>query len=402
MNLPVPSAGIALQSLPGAGRSIRFLLLVFAAVSLAGCSWIMGGKSNLDPPAELGDFASPLKVSEVWSRDAGKGAKGRFIRLVPHIADDVIYVSDTLGRLHAYDKHSGKVLWKSKLDVSVTAGVGYGAGMVLVGTGKGEVIALDKTNGKRAWINELSSEILAPPVVEGAVVVAQTVDGKIAGLSTESGARLWLQERSEPTLGLRGTSTPLALGGVVLIGFASGKIAAFQMTDGRMLWEIPIAESHGRSEIERIVDVDVQPVVLGKLMYAAAYQGKLVAFNLESGRIVWSREVSTYSGMDVDDAAIYLTDEKGNVLGLDLATGASLWQQDKLHGRALTAPTVMGKYLVVADFEGYVHWLARDDGRFVARHRPSRAAVLARPLVDGDTLYVSSQNGTLSALRLTP
>ena len=402
MSFCMPLAGTTPRSSSGVGRGSRFLLLVSVVVALSGCSWIMGGESNLDPPAELSDLASPLKVSEIWSRDAGKGAKGRFIRLVPHISADVIYVSDTLGRLHAYDKHNGKVLWKSKLDVSVTAGVGYGADLVLVGTGKGEVIALDKASGKRTWISELSSEILAPPVVEGGVVVAQTVDGKIAGLSTGNGARLWLHERSEPTLGLRGTSTPLALGGVVLIGFASGKIAAFQMTDGRMLWEIPVAESHGRSEIERIVDVDVQPVVLGKMMYAAAYQGKLVAFNLESGRIVWSRDVSTYSGMDVDAAAIYLTDEKGNVLGLDLSTGASLWQQDKLHGRALTAPTIMGKYLVVGDFEGYVHWLAREDGRFVARHRPSRAAILARPLVDGDTLYVSSQNGTLSALRLAP
>jgi outer membrane protein assembly factor BamB len=169
-----------------------------------------------------------------------------------------------------------------------------------------------------------------------------------------------------------------------------------------MLWEIPVAESHGRSEIERIVDVDVQGVVVGKVLYAAAYQGKLVAFNLESGRIVWSREISTYSGMDVDAGAIYLTDEKGNVMALDLNTGASLWQQESLHGRGLTAPSITGKYLAVADFEGYVHWLARDDGRFVARYRQSRSAILARPLADGDTLYVSSQNGGLSALQLAP
>ena len=216
-----------------------------------------------------------------------------------------------------------------------------------------------------------------------------------------SGERLWSFERSEPALSLRGTSAPVTIAGVVLTGFASGKLAAIGLKDGRLLWEIPIAQPRGRSEIERLVDVDSAPLVVGKLLFAAAFQGKIVAVHLENGRILWSRDLSTYNELDADATQLYLTDEKGEVLALDLNTGATVWKQDKLRARFPSGPTVVGAQLAVGDFEGYVHWLARDDGRFIARHRAS-GAVRAKPAADKGRLYVSTQTGSLSALQVMP
>ncbi len=381
-------------------RAVIALASMVLVPALNACSWLKGGESNIEPPAALVEFRASATVKETWSRDIGAGAGKYFLKLQPSMAGTTIYTTDSRGRVSALEKETGRLLWEARLKNKISAGVGLGDGLVLVGTAKGELIALAQDSGKRLWTASLSSEILSPPAVDLGTVVAQTVDGKVFALSATDGQFLWRQERSEPALSLRGTSAPLAIGGIVLTGFASGKLAAFQLKDGHVLWEIPVAEQRGRSEIERLVDVDVQPLVVDKLMYAAAYQGKLIAFNLENGRIVWSRDISAYSGMDADTSNIYITDDKGTVLALDIHTGATVWKQEQLHGRALSAPVVTGDYIAVGDFEGYVHWLARADGQFAARYRPARAAVLVKPVADSAQLYVYSQNGSLSALHL--
>jgi outer membrane protein assembly factor BamB len=376
------------------------LLSVALAASLSACSWLRGGDSNIAPPAELVAIAQPAAVDSVWSRDLGAGAGKRYLKLDAGMQDTAIYASDRKGHVYALEKESGRIRWDNKLKLDISAGVGVGDGLVLVGNSKGELIALSRDTGKQQWVANLTSEILARPAVDLGTVIAQTVDGKVFALDAADGKQLWRQERNEPALSLRGTSAPLAVGGIVLTGFASGKLSAFQLKDGHMLWEIPVAEPHGRSEIERLVDVDVQPLVVGTHMYAAAYQGKMIAFDLQNGRILWSRDVSTYSGLDADATNIYVTDEKDTVMALDMNTGATVWKQEQLHGRQLSAPTVSGEAVAVGDFEGYVHWLARADGRFLARSRPSRAAILSKPVADADHLYVYGQDGRLSAVRL--
>ena len=382
-------------------RQILSPLLSLALIAtLSACSWIKGDDSNIAPPADLVDIAQPMSVNSVWSRDLGAGIGKRYLKLDAGVSGSVIYATDRKGHVYAMQKETGRELWETKLKLDISAGAGVGEGLVLVGTRKGDLIALAEDTGKQQWMVTLSSEILAPPAIDLGVVVAQTVDGKVVALAAADGKQLWQQERSEPALSLRGTSAPLAIGGIVLTGFANGKLDAFQLKDGHMLWEIPVAEPHGRSEIERLVDVDVQPVVVGKHMYAAAYQGKLIAFDLESGHILWSRDVSTYSGLDADANNIYVTDDKDTVLALDMNSGATIWKQEQLHGRRLTAPTVNGDAIAVGDFEGYVHWLSRTDGHFIARSRPSRSAILSKPVANGNDLYVYSQDGMLTDLRL--
>jgi len=368
-----------------------------ALLLLAGCG---GGKAVREEPAKLKDFTAEKRVKELWSADSGASAVKKAVTLRPSLDDNVIYTSDPKGRVTAFAADNGRTLWKSRVDRPVTGAAAAGNGLVVVATKKGEVIALDSHDGHRLWVSVLSSQVAAPAAVQAGVVVVQSVDGKLAGLSVADGKRLWLYERSEPPLSLYGTAAPVMAGDVVLAGFASGKIAAIQIKDGKLLWEMPVAQPHGRNEVERLVDVDASPLVVRNVLYAASYQGKIVAVDMQTGRILWSRDVSTYTGMDADSNNVYLTDDHGNVMALDQRTGASVWKQEQLRARRLNAPRYVDGLVAVGDFEGYVHWLSSDDGHFVARYRVSRSAVQSPTLASHDTLYVSSQSGALAALRL--
>lgn len=380
---------------------MKRILLVVLLIGLGGCSWF-GSSSNVEPPAELVDFTPVVKVKEVWSRDIGKGPGERFLKLTPAEQGNTLYVSDRRGRVQALDADNGEERWRTDLDLDVSAGPGLGDDLVMVATRKGQLVALNRQTGKEQWRTQVSSEVLAPPAVGDGVVVVQSVDGRLAAFAAATGKRLWLFERSEPALSLRGTSAPVVVADAVLAGFASGKLAALNLRDGRLLWEIPVAEPHGRTEIERLIDVETPALVTARALIAAAYQGKIVAVSLENGRLLWSREISTYSALSADADNVYVSDARGHVYALDLRSGSTVWKQDKLHGRHLSAPMVTGQAVAVGDFEGYIHWLARDDGRFLARTRIASAAVLAPPLADGATLYVDAQNGELAAFRLEP
>jgi outer membrane protein assembly factor BamB len=312
----------------------------------------------------------------------------------------VIYTSDPKGKVRAFDANSGRRLWQARVKQLVTGATAAGDGLVVVATKKGEAIALDAKDGHRLWASGISSQALAPAAIGAGVVVVQSVDGKLTALSAADGKRLWRYERTEPPLSLHGTARPVIVADAVLTGFASGKVTAVHLQSGKLLWELPVAQPQGRNEIERLVDVDVSPVVVRNVLYAASYQGKIIALDAQSGRILWSRDVSTFSGMDADASNIYLTDDRGNVVAYDQRTGASVWKQEQLRARELNAPRYVDGMVAVGDLEGYVHWLSSDDGRFVARHRIDSKAIRAPALAGHDMLYVSSQSGDLAALRL--
>ena len=376
---------------------MKRLVLVSVFSLLAGCG---GSKIEREPPAPLTDFTAERKVQEIWSVDIGANAVKSGAKLSVYFDGTAIYVSDRRGRVSAYAADNGHELWATRVGQPVTGATGAGDGLVVVATNKGRVIALDRNNGKQLWESVVSSEILAPAAIHSNVVVVQSIDGKVVGLSAADGKKLWVYERLEPALSLRGTAAPVIVSDVVLTGFASGKIAGIQLKDGKLLWELAVSQPRGRNEIERLVDVDVSPLAIGSVLYAASYQGKVIAVDMQTGRILWSRDVSTYSGMDADNKNIYLTDDHGDIVAFDQRTGASVWKQGQLHVRNLNAPRYTDGFVAVGDFEGYVHWLSREDGHFVARHRVGRAPILTQPIASGNMLYVNDQSGTLSALRL--
>lgn len=343
----------------------RFWLFLLNAI-LVGCTI---SPSPVLPPVELTSIENPLYVRSNWNSVIGSGVGENYLKLQPVFAGSSGYVADYQGYVRAFEVTTGERQWELQLEMPIASGPAVVEDKLLFGTSQGEVLAHDLRNGKELWRAAVSSEVLAQPRGEDGIVVIRTVDGRVYGLAAENGERLWVYDRSVPLLTLRGNSAPVVHNGIVIVGTDSGKLAALTLKTGRVLWETQIADPRGRTELERMVDIDVQPVVMEDVVYVVTYQGRLATVQLDSGRMLWARDISSYSGMALDPYRVYITDSESQVWALNRFNGATLWRQDKLLRRSLTGPVLQGPYLVVADYDGYVHWLKREDGRIVARKR---------------------------------
>ncbi|HFD79628.1 MAG TPA: outer membrane protein assembly factor BamB [Gammaproteobacteria bacterium] len=372
----------------------RLATLLVLASLLSACSWF-GDKDNAEPPAKLEPFKEQVRLHSLWSRDTGEGTNGKLVKLVPAVVGERVYAADRSGVVWAFELESGRKIWRSRTGIAISAAVGVGEGLVLVGSSEADVVALDADSGEQRWHTQVSSEILSVPQIYEGVVVVQTVDGNVTGLDADNGTRLWIYDGSAPVLTLRGTSTPLVEQGAVMAGFANGKIIALDAASGRQLWEAQVAVPHGRSELQRMVDIDANAVLRDGILYVVSYQGRLAAIDLQSGQLVWNRDMSAYAGIAVDESQVYVSDADSVVWALDRATGASLWRQSKLRRRMLTGPAVVSAYVAVGDFEGYLHLLSRFDGSIVGRRKVDSDGIQAVPVALGDRLLVLGAGGEL-------
>jgi outer membrane protein assembly factor BamB len=382
----------------------RALAVLLLGLVLPGCSWvagIVGGEDNSEPPVPLTKLEDPLPLRKLWSKGIGVGYEKQFLKLVPAVADGQLVIADRKGRVLALDALTGEENWEVKTEVPVSAGPGAGEGLVLLGTSDAEVLALDAADGSKRWAAAVSSEVLAVPQIDLGRVIVQTVDGNITALDADTGAQLWIYDRSVPVLTLRGTSTPAVEHGLVVAGFANGKLVALSADKGFVGWETNIAIPQGRSELDRIVDIDGDPIIVGTAVYVTTYQGRIAVIDLQSGNPGWKRDMSSYVGLGVDFSQVYVTDAQSDVWALSRSTGATVWQTEDLANRRLTAPVPYNDYIAVGDYEGYVHLLSRYDGHIAGRVRVDSDAIRARPLVVDDILYVYSTDGKLAAYTLS-
>jgi outer membrane protein assembly factor BamB len=382
---------------------MRLLAMLLASGLLSACSGmpLLSGEDNADPPAELEQLSGDIQLKQLWSRDVGVGFDEQFVRLVPTVYGEHLLVADRKGRVSALSADSGTLLWKVDTGVLISAGPGAGEGLVLVASSDGEVLALGLDDGAPVWRAQVSSEVLAVPQIDLGVVVVQTADGKVVALGARDGKQLWIYDRTVPVLTLRGTSTPAVERGVVIAGFASGKVAALSTERGFVAWETNVAIPQGRTELERMVDIDSDPVIAGSSVYVTTFQGRLAVIDVQSGDPGWTRDMSSFAGLGVDYSQVYVTDEHSNVWALARDSGASVWKQEKLHNRGLTGPEPYNDYVAVGDFEGYLHLLSRYDGHIAARTRVDGKGIGATPLAVGDKLYVYGNGGTLAAYTLS-
>ena len=385
---------------------IRFRLYVLLALMLSvlsGCTTVkgwFGSEAYEAPPAELVEFTPEIEPKSAWSVNTGDGAENDYDDLAAWLQGEMIVAVDNEGKVSSYQATTGKSLWKIDLDVPISSGAGGGDGLILIGTREGKIFAVEEATGVIRWEHQMTSEVLAPPKAASGVVVAKTADGGLSGLSAETGKSLWSYQRNVPLLSLRGASAPVIVDDMVISGYANGKLAAVSLFDGQLIWERSVAVPSGRTEIDRLVDIDADLVVIDDQIYVIAFHGRLAALLADSGEIIWSRDLSSRAGLDTDGGiSVYATDETDYVWSLENGTGDSLWRQTELLRRTITAPAIFGDYLLVGDFEGYVHWIARDDGRFVARVRVGKKAIRSKPLVKDDLVYITSTKGTLTAFR---
>lgn len=383
----------------------RQLISLTMVLALAGCSTISGWFESDDDeataPAELTDIAETVNIEELWSVGIGDGqGEGRY-RLRPAISGSTIYIASADGEVAALDRNSGDALWKVDVETALSGGVGVYADVLLLGSSDGLVLKLDAKSGALTWSVPVRGEILSPPQSNGNVVVVQTNDGRLQGLDFTTGKLLWTYDSNIPVLTVRGTSSPIVHNEVVYAGFANGRVVALNINTGAMVWEVRVAIPQGRSEIERLVDVDGTMELAGSELYAASYQGNLVAIDADTGTRMWQQKVSSYSGVSQGFGNIYVADEDGTLSAYLRSGEGARWTQEALAYRELSRPTPVGSYVAVADFEGYVHVLSQVEGEFAGRVRVDDDGARADMLSEGNVLYVYGNSGELVAYEIT-
>ena len=381
-------------------RFLARLLLLGTASGLmgviAGCG-LFGGDDDVLPPKKLIKFEATLPVKKIWSAKLGKGSEFLRVGLSPAGDGKRIYAASRNGVVSAFNPETGKRIWRVEVDVLLSAGPGTGENYVVVAGSDGDLICLAANDGREVWRININGESLARPLIRNDSVVVQTIDGKLQVFSVFDGKKLWSIEQSAPRLTLRGTSSPVIVGTTVVAGFDNGRLVGTSLSSGVTQWEAMLSPPSGRSDLDRLSDVDGSVVVVGQDIYAAGYQGKLAAVASESGRIIWARDISTHVGVAVDFANVYSIDESGEVIALLRRNGSEVWRQDALLRREPTSPVAFDNAVAIGDFEGYVHLFSNIDGRPVARIRVGKGLLSGAPVVIGGRLYVQSESGVLEA-----
>jgi outer membrane protein assembly factor BamB len=392
---------------------MRLFTLLLLCLSLVGCAawdtvgetfsgvsdYFTGGSDNTDPPKPLSEYTQELKIQVLWKESVGAGADEQTLKLVPGIGSAQIIAADHKGRVQARDLLTGKEHWEAKTELPFSAGPGIGHNTAILGTSDAEVLALNADTGTERWKAKVTSEVLAVPTIAHGIVIIHTTDGKVTAINEATGAKLWSYEVAVPALSIRGTASPVVVEDKLISGYDNGKLIALELKDGRYIWESSIAVPKGRSEVDRLVDLDTDPLEAAGVVYIAGFHGGVSAVSAVDGDVIWrNEEVSSSTGLSNDWRYLYLSDNDSDVWQLDLRSGASLWRQKDLHQRRTSAPASYGHYVVVGDFEGYVHWLSTADGHQMARVQISNSPIEAKPVVVDNIVYVYAKDGTLAAL----
>lgn len=393
-------------------RFIFFVNIIVVGILLSSC---VSSPSPVLPPAKLTAIKAEFGFTEHWYTQIDDGVSDRYYLLHPVFYKEILYSIDYLGNLTALNKNTADVLWVKKLNLPISAGLVRMDNLLIAATRDGEVLALELSTGEQVWKVQVSSEVIAKPIQAGKFVIVKSVDGKIKALDLKTGANKWIYDRPVPALTLRGGSSPVAYGSIILAGLDNGKLVGLSLETGQEVWSLAVANPKGRTEIERMVDIDATPVLNGENLYVVTYQGKVTNLHLPSGKIIWNRDFSSYSGISFDSNKVFISDSDGYLWALDQRTGATLWKQDKLVRRSLTMPVVYENSVVVADFNGFVHWLDVDDGHIKARFRiggdgydketeddfifSKSSNILIAPIVNGGDLFIFDRYG--SAARIT-
>lgn len=368
------------------------------ALLLSGCGF-WGGRDEVQP-APLVDFTAEINPRVVWSASVGSGPGARFHEMTPSIDGDRIFAADARGIVMSFNRTTGQRHWQVNLRDDIVGGVAAGFGQVIVTNRRGQVIALDANDGAELWRQQVTSEVTAQAQLNRELVVVQLISGRLTALDRFTGEHRWTYDAQIPALTLRGTGTPLLTADVVFAGFANGKLVTLNNANGELIWEQRVALGEGRSELERIVDIDGRPIIHNNVLYVVGYQGRLMAINPFNAQVLWARDVSSYRGLAAGFGNVYVSTDRDHVQAYDAGSSASVWSQNALEHRQLTTPATLGSNLVVGDGEGYLHFMSQVDGRFVARQRVDGSGLRGDLLVRDGIIYALSNAGRLVAIRI--
>ncbi|MDX1403032.1 MAG: outer membrane protein assembly factor BamB [Woeseiaceae bacterium] len=392
-----------MQTAGGEWRNARIqnpALVLLAAMSISACG-IFGGDDDEElQPTELLDFEETLDVRRIWSTKLGDGTEFLRVALSPASDGNRVYAASYDGKVSALNPENGRRIWRTDVEVILSAGPGVGEGVVVVAGYDGDLVALSAEDGAELWRINVTAESLARPLIADNSVVVKTIDGRLRVYSIFDGSERWAMAQSLPSLTLRGSAAPILVGSTVIAGFDNGRLIALNLDDGSQEWEAILTPPSGRSDLDRLSDIDGSMAAVGQDVYATGYHGRVASLAVESGQALWAREISGLSGVAADWNNVYMIGEQGELIALLRRNGDDVWRQEALIRREPTAPVVFGTSVVVGDFEGYVHFFNNFDGRPVARERVGKGMISAAPVVIGSRLYVQSESGTLAAFEL--
>ncbi len=376
---------------------LRFAVaMATTLIALAACS--KDKVKDVDAPGPLAALRDTLSVARLWSASVGGDKPVLRLGLGLGLDGDHVFAAGHDGDVAAFDLKSGRQLWRSKTKTDLSGGTGAGAGLVVVGSPDGDVVALKSADGSAAWRAKIGGEVLSAPAVSEKVVVVRTVDGRLHALNASDGKELWREEQQIPRLTLRGAASPVISGDAVYCGFDNGKVLALSLADGSKLWEATVSAPRGRTELERLVDIDSSVHVSGEDVFAVGFQGRAAMLARDSGQVWWSHDISSYRGLDVNAENVVVATSGGQLVMLNRRTGTELWHNDSLARRRLSAPALVGDYVAVVDLDGIVHWFDRQNGMALARGKVGDAVSTAPIVVDG-VLLVLTDKGRIEAFR---
>jgi outer membrane protein assembly factor BamB len=366
---------------------------------MAGCSTLsslnpFATKNKLNQPAPLVELKGSMAVRTAWKLSLGKANNYQF---TPAVVGNTVLLAGADGALARVDSATGNPLWRIKTPVGLTAGVGTDGNMIVVGGAKGQVMTYDM-DGRALWTAQASSEVLTSPVIGEGIVVVRSIDNRIVGLDAKTGAKKWTVQRVSPPLLLRIAPGMLVVGKEVIIAQPGGKLLALTLETGAPRWEVAVGEARGATELERVTDIGGNPVLFESAVCAVTYQGRVGCFDVATGTAKWTKEFSSDVGVSVDQRFVFAADDKGALSAFNRDTGASAWKNDKLGFRRLSTPVSYGRAVAVGDYQGFVHFLSREDGAFLARAATDGSAITSPPVVAGSNLIFQTQSGTVTAI----
>lgn len=359
------------------------------------------GKDNTPKPKPLASIVPKATMALDWSVPIGKSKKAStYLKLKPVVRGSIIYIADASGLLQAIEKKNGHVLWSKQLPHGIGSGPTVAKGYIAVATNESHIVLLRQADGQQVWQAKISSDALAKPAISHHKVIAKTIDGNLYAFDLETGKKIWVVDHGSPSLILKASSSPVILGQAVLVGFSDGKLDAVDINLGHVLWQRSIAYASGSSDVERLVDIDADPIVDSGVAYLASYQGYVGALSLENGQFIWNKPASTYRNMALDATTLYMTDSNDTLWAFDKRNGQVKWKQTALKARGLSEPVLIGQRLVVGDKTGYLHLVSTQNGEILSRTQLSGAIDIS-PSVSGRRVYVMTANGKLNCISVS-
>lgn len=376
-------------------KYIQFVFYFVCFFLLSACSGFFD-KDNTPEPTPLTNIKPDLTIERLWAIRTGVGSQDEYLKMTPAIGESSIFTTSSNGVVTAVNKSNGQIRWQVATKLPIAAGPSLNNQLLIVSSRKGDVLALRAETGAKRWKTNVTGEILAKAAIGDGVVLIKTTDGYLRALSVEDGHSLWSYRQVEPNLILRGASAPVIKDDRIIVGFANGNLAKLSLENKQLIWLQTIAIPEGAFAVQRMIDIDADPLLLNHHIYAATYQGKVASLDWTSGRILWNHDISSYTGMAVDDQTLFVTDAKSLLWAFNSGDGVVNWQQDQLKARTITAPAIMDNNIVVGDGLGYLHWMSKQDGHFVAREFVG-SPIYASPIVSDRIVYVFTSNGYLAA-----